>query len=534
MKVNRKGVRLAFVLVFLILGSALTLASPKLLAFQQGMENSPVFPVAETDLESLLLGVFFGLMIVMALYNLLLYFSLKDTVYLLYVATTVFSVLTTVSTNGLGQQYFWTSQPYWDGTLYITFAGVSIFFSSRFAAMFLGVKDFNKRLDQFLWLVGGLGLLMSLLSLLVGLNPIFGFARWLVLLSMPSYLVIGFISYRRGSQSALFYLIAWVPYILGVVARVLHGAEVLPTNFFTYRSIEIGGALEIVLLSFALADRIKGLRKEVAEKELEKEQFKTRLLQEQKVVLEQTVDERTKALREANATKDKFFSIIAHDLRSPMVGLQGVGQKLEYFIKKNKQQKLLEMGGQIDQSIDQLNHLLNNLLNWAASQVGGLPHHPDHTNLGDLVNENIKLYKSLAESREVTITSHIDSLSAYVDANAISTVIRNLLSNAIKFTSKGGEVTISAENVDGFSKIIISDEGSGMDSEQLENLFSGSLKSRRTGSEEGFGLGLKLCKEFVDMNQGQIEVESTLGAGTRFVVFLPAKAQGVVRAMEMA
>ena len=247
------------------------------------------------------------------------------------------------------------------------------------------------------------------------------------------------------------------------------------------------------------------------------------------------LENQNRELDELNATKDKFFSIIAHDLRSPMIGLQGVGQKLEYFIKKERPEKLLEMGSKIDQSIDQLNHLLNNLLNWATSQVGGVPHHPDATDLAFLVNENIKLYQSLAESKEVTVTSQIEGLFAHVDANAISTVIRNLLSNAIKFTPKGGEVTISGEPVDGFSKIIISDEGNGMDNEQLENLFSGSLKSSRgTSSEKGFGLGLKLCKEFVEKNLGRIEVQSTLGKGTRFMVYLPEKAQGLVRTMDVA
>lgn len=236
-----------------------------------------------------------------------------------------------------------------------------------------------------------------------------------------------------------------------------------------------------------------------------------------------------------NATKDKFFSIIAHDLRSPMIGLQGVGQKLEYFIRKERPEKLLEMGSKIDQSIDQLNHLLNNLLNWATSQLGGVPHHPDQTDLGALVNENIKLYKSLAESKEVTVSSEIDSLSAHVDANAISTVIRNLLSNAIKFTPKGGKVLISGETVNEHTQVIISDEGEGMDEGKMSTLFTTDLKSSRgTSSEKGFGLGLKLCKEFVEKNEGRIEIQSRLGEGTTFSITLPAKARGLVRKMDVA
>ncbi len=476
----------------------------------------------DTDLRSLLLGVFFGLMTVMALYNLLLYFSLKDKAYLLYVGATIFAILTTVSTNGLGDQYLWSNQPGLDRQVYVTFAGISMTFSSRFAAVFLKLQEFNKRLDQYMWLIAGLGLLMSILTLFYTVDEILGFARWLVLLSFPSYFVVGYIMYRKGFKPALFYLIAWVPYILGLVIRTMHGAGWLPTNFFTLTSIEFGGALEIVLLSFALADRIRGMRKEIAEKELEKEQFKTRLLEEQNEVLEKKVDERTKALSEANATKDKFFSIIAHDLRSPMIGLQGVGQKLEYFIRKNKQEKLLEMGGRIDQSIDQLNHLLNNLLNWATSQTGGIPHNPEKINLTELMDENVKLYESLAQSKDISIAYKMEEIHAYVDANSISTVIRNLLSNAIKFTKVGGEILVKGEIIGEQSYLSIEDEGTGMKQEQLDDLFKANIRSiPGTTNEKGFGLGLKLCKEFVEMNRGTISVTSS-GIGSVFKIIVPA------------
>ena len=495
----------------------------------------PIPQEAVTDPGSLVLGVFFGLMLVMGLYNLVLYFSLRDKAYLLYVAVVFFNILTTLAINGLGEEYFWTESPGLDDQIYITFAGISMAFSSRFAAVFLRLKETHKRLNQLMWLLVALSLLMTLLSLVLPLNQFIGFARWLVLLSFPLYIVSGFVIYRRGFKPALFYIIAWLPYILGIIIRTLHGADWFPDSPWVYYSVEAGGALELVLLSFALADRIRSMRKELTEKELEKEQFKTKLLQDQKEVLEKTVDERTKELREANATKDKFFSIIAHDLRSPMIGLQGVGQKLEYFIRKERPEKLLEMGRKIDQSIDQLNHLLNNLLNWATSQIGGVPHHPDQTDLVALVNENIELYKSLAESKEVSVTNDIEILSAHVDANAISTVIRNLLSNAIKFSPNGGKVLISGHESDDFSQITISDEGEGMDKSRLKSLFTADLKSSRgTDREKGFGLGLKLCKEFVEQNRGEIAVQSTPGQGTTFTISLPANAQGLLHKTDVA
>lgn len=493
----------------------------KTAAYQQ-LESTAQL-MGTTDLASFLLGLFFGLMIVMAIYNLLLYFSLKDRAYLLYVGTTVFAILTTVSTNGLGDQYLWPNSKGLDSIIYITFAGISMVFSSRFAAVFLKLKEYSKRLDRLMWLIAGLSLLMSVCSLFLTIEEITPFARWLVLLAFPSYIWVAFIVLRKGFRPALYYIIAWIPYVLGLVIRTMHGAGWLPSNQLVLSSIELGGALEIVLLSFALAYRIKEMRKELVEKELEKEQFKTKLLNDQKVILEKQVDERTKELSKANATKDKFFSIIAHDLRSPMIGLQGVGQKLEYFIKKDRQEKLLEMGSQIDRSIDQLNHLLNNLLNWAASQTGGIPYHPERHEVVPLIQENIDLYRSLANAKDVTIQNEVKDGEVYADMNAVSTVIRNLLSNAIKFTKKGSTVFVSTKEQEKMLGISITDQGEGMSAEKTKTLFSDIefKTSLGTRGEKGFGLGLKLCKEFTEMNHGTIVVSSESGKGTSFTVFFP-------------
>lgn len=471
------------------------------------------------DLPSLILGVFFGLMIVMAIYNLLIYFSLKDKAYLLYVATTFFSILAAVSTNYLGDQFLWPNHKI-DEWIYITFGGLSMFFSSRFTSVFLHLKQNHRRLDLFMWVIAGISILLSILSIVLTLKQITPYGRWLVLLSFPSYIGVAIYVYRKGLKLAKYYIIAWIPYVLGLVIMTLLGAGWLPNNPYIYYSMEMGGALEIMLLSFALAYRIKSMRIELAEKELEKEQFRTKLLEEQKVVLETKVKERTTELSEANATKDKFFSIIAHDLRSPMIGLQGVGQKLAYFIKKNRQDKLLEMGGQIDRSIDQLNHLLNNLLNWASTQTGGIPNHPEEFNLASLVQENVNLYTSLAKSKEVKIVNTIKDGILYADINIISTIIRNLLSNAIKFTEENTKVMLAKKENKKIITISISDEGKGISQEQVGVLFDRNTFKSSSGSrgEKGFGLGLQLCKEFTEMNNGTISVTSEIGKGTCFSV----------------
>jgi DNA-binding CsgD family transcriptional regulator len=215
-----------------------------------------------TDLRSLLLGIFFGFMIVMAIYNLLLYFSLKDRAYLLYVGSTTFTILTTLAINNISGQYFWPHNPDLDGIIYITFAGISMFFSSRFAAEFLGLKKNHKQLNKYMWVIAYLSLLLTILSLFITIEQITPFGRWLVLISFPSYILVAVIAYRKGFILAKFYIIAWVPYVLGLVVRTMHGAGWIPSNQLVLASIELGGALETVLLSLALAYRIKKMQEE--------------------------------------------------------------------------------------------------------------------------------------------------------------------------------------------------------------------------------------------------------------------------------
>lgn len=227
-------------------------------------QNTEVITVVNqtTDIPSFIIGIFFGFMIVMAIYNLLLYFSLKDKAYLFYVGTVVFNILTVLAIHGISGELFWTNQPELDKSIYITFAGISMFFSSRFAALYLNLKYRHKKLDNFMWILAILSLLLSISSVLLPDNFVIPFGRWLVLLSFPSYIIVAVIALKNRFKAAKYYIIAWIPYALGLIIRTIHGAGWLPDNKLIISSIEIGGALEVVLLSLALAYRIKEIQEE--------------------------------------------------------------------------------------------------------------------------------------------------------------------------------------------------------------------------------------------------------------------------------
>ena len=473
-------------------------------------------------LKNTFLGVFFGLMFSMAIYNFLIYIFLRDRAYLFYVGATLFGLLTSLVLNGYGYNYLWPDKPQWDSHIYLTFAGLSIVCSSRFAAAFLNLKHFAPKFNNWLWGIAAFGLLLSVLSLIYNATVLLWFGRLLVLIAFPSYIFIGVRSYLRGFRPALYYVMAWLPYVTGLVLVTLRGAGVLGNQIWITYGIEWGGGLEAVLLSLALAARIKTMREQLIKKELEKEQLRTNILEEQKEILQLKVDERTADLQQANATKDRFFAIVAHDLRSPLVALKGVGEKLNHYITKDRKQKLHELGSKIDHSIEHLNHLLNNLLQWASSERNEIQFHPERLKLKPLIQQQLDLYKSNVQAKNISCKLSCSDIEVHADENTFATVLRNVLSNAIKFSPTNGEIAVNCTPFDEEVLITIQDEGSGVSDEFLQDLEQGKVKSAEgSKGEKGFGLGLQLCQQFMNHNQGRFRIKNKKQQGLEVQLFLP-------------
>jgi len=240
--------------------------------------------------------------------------------------------------------------------------------------------------------------------------------------------------------------------------------------------------------------------------------------------LEIKVDQRTKELKELNATKDKFFSIIAHDLKNPFNTLMGFSELMINNLDAYDRQQITEFVNIIHLTSKNAYSLLENLLEWSRSQTGRIQLRPENINLYNLVVENISLLTGIANNKDIKMVNEVkrDTI-ALADRNMINTVIRNLLSNALKYTSKGGTVKISSELKDDRAVIRIADTGVGIQEENLEKLFRIDINfsTRGTEDEAGTGLGLILCKEFIQRNKGEIEVASTFGIGSEFSFSLP-------------
>ncbi len=242
---------------------------------------------------------------------------------------------------------------------------------------------------------------------------------------------------------------------------------------------------------------------------------------------EEEIRLKNEELVKSNAEKDRFFSIIAHDLRSPFNGFLGLTQILAEDLSNLTMDEIHRFATDLSKSAANLFRLLNNLLDWSQIQKGLIPFVPKVTGLRFLVDESLSMLLESAKSKKIEIVLDIrEDMEVYVDINMMQTIFRNLISNAIKFTPKGGKIVLAAKTIpDGSVEISFSDTGIGLCQNMIDHLFrlDGRTNRRGTEGEPSTGLGLILCKEFIEKHKGQIRVESSLGIGSTFYCTLPLK-----------
>ena len=229
-------------------------------------------------------------------------------------------------------------------------------------------------------------------------------------------------------------------------------------------------------------------------------------------------------LKQLNQTKDKFFSIIAHDLKNPFITILGFSDLLHTDYSELSDDERLFYIDEMKKSAEISHSLLQNLLQWSRSQTGRIEFNPQKLDLQNIVHDNLELLKASAEKKQIMLSHNIqNNISLFADEDMLNTIIRNLLTNALKFTNKGGKVDITAVEQNGLSEITISDSGVGMNEAVKQNLFRLDTTHSTFGTENeaGTGLGLILCKEFIEKHGGTIKVESVLGAGSKFIFTLP-------------
>ncbi len=265
----------------------------------------------------------------------------------------------------------------------------------------------------------------------------------------------------------------------------------------------------------AILSALQNMKKRMLVKDLLEEELTRQKIQ---------IEEQKKELETLNATKDKFFSIIAHDLKNPFASLIGASDFLVSSSNDLSKEQMANFLKIINSSAKQGYRLLENLLEWSRMQTGIIAWQPEQTDIWDLVNEVVNLLRGSAETKQIHLEARVDeNLSAFVDPNMINTVVRNLVSNAIKFTPRGGEVIVESKQMKDAIEITIRDNGIGIKADDIAKLFriDEQLVQNGTENETGTGLGLILCKEFIDKHKGQLCVKSEPGKGSSFIFTLP-------------
>lgn len=245
-----------------------------------------------------------------------------------------------------------------------------------------------------------------------------------------------------------------------------------------------------------------------------------RLLAEKNRIIENSERE----LRILNASKNKFFSIIAHDLKNPLHSVMGYSSLLDKDYENFNETERRRFASGINQSINNIYRLLQNLLEWSKSQTGKLTYSPTDIEVLKLINNSIDIHSDFAKQKNISLILDLESeAKIYADALMIETVIRNLINNALKFTRENGEIKVKTQKSGNSLIISISDTGVGISEKDLDHLFKidSKVKRKGTNNEDGSGLGLILCKEFIEKNNGKIWVESILGEGSSFYFSLP-------------
>jgi len=350
----------------------------------------------------------------------------------------------------------------------------------------------------------------------------------LVVFSYPVFVVIQIlvivIAIKKQNKSAIYFFVSFVLYLFisSIFILVIYG--VVAGNIITNNISIIGTAIFSLLLTIGLNEKITKLKK-LESKAIQLAEDKEELANEIdiRIETEEALKKSELRLNNANKAKDKFFSILAHDLITPFNTILGFSSLLKENLKTNDLKETGRYVELISSSANKTLRLLENLLDWSRSQTNNIEYRPEPLNVKPIIADIISLYDSQKYKKQIEIVINVDNdIIVCADSNMLQTVVRNLISNAFKFTEKG-KITIRAKKIGSDCEITIEDTGAGIAKKQLNNLFKIDINTSTKGThgEEGTGIGLILCKELVEKNKGQLFIESQIYIGSKFTFTVP-------------
>ena len=467
--------------------------------------NILMAPIKIARYEDILIGaaskgrieyIYIGVLLALMIFNLFLFFSLRDITYFYYtIYILTLSSYLLLYLRGYGFLFgdniriLINQHPH-------VFLSLSVFSSLMFCYKFLNLRHNAPKMLKFYYLLAAIGAVLLFGSVL-GYKALCTEIAQLLTISVSIIVWIsGVIAYKNGHKPAKYFIIAWLFIWLTVGIVTLSLAGVLEITEFTLQLVPIGSTFELLLLSFALGNRYKLIMQ--AEQAARDENILLITTQNQR--LEQRVKERTLQL-------NKLFSIIAHDLRSPLNSLMGILTLSE--MNALTVADFQSMLSQNKKNIETVNNTLDNLLYWAKEQMNGSSTHPEAFSLTGLLEELMFVYLPLAQNKNINVNTEFvgTAVTTFADLNQVKLVLRNLIDNAIKFTPQGENIQLQLTYSINDVAVCIANSITEETSQRFAAISDSQISepSYGTANERGVGLGLQLCREYVKSNGSELK-----------------------------
>lgn len=479
---------------------------------------SPKAYLEEQPRRLYVLGIIYGVLLVMLIYNLFIFLSVRDPSYLYYILYIASFGLYQVSVNGAGIEFFWPDNPWWANAATPFLIGAAALFGCQFARSFLHTREHSPWVDRVLLVMMALGVGVMGLALVAGYGLALRLATYLALGFTITIFAAGILAWLRGMRVARYFIIAWSTFLVGGVVNTLMVLGHLPHQFFTMYASQLGSALEVALLSLALADRINMMKEERA-----------RILREAGRKLEAMNLE----LADSNRLKDEFLATVTHELRTPMNGVIGsleLMQTLDLDVELEQYQRAAA-GSARDMML-----MVNDILALNELQAGKLYPRRETFSLRGLFDSLRVQFAPRAENKGLSFTLTLDEGlpdTLEGDAGKLAQSLGYLLDNAIKFTHRGGvELSVTSSGPQGDSlplcvEVIDSGIGFGVQIEAALYQHFQQLDGSMTREYGGLGIGLAICRQLVELLGGSLVHRSQPGEGSCFqlnlALVLPAQ-----------
>lgn len=458
--------------------------------------------------EIYFLGMYFGLMGAMIIYNLFIYVSLRDLSYLVYVFFMIAFAGSRFIFNGFAGEHFWPAYPALNLYVYPIFLSCFSIFSVLFAETFLSTRH-QLRITH--WVTVGIVVTDTIAIIVTPFAPRYGILIVLLpgLLSTIVCLYSGWVCAVAGYRPAYYYVLGWTLFLLGIIIFFARAVGVLPSNFFTEYAEQMGSVIEAMALSLALASKIRVIK-------AEKERAQAEAMANQHATLEK--------MQRMDALKDDFLANTSHELRTPLNGIIGLAEAALYDKGEPLSAKQGDTLAMIVASGRRLGSLVNDILDFSKLRHEEIILARKAVDIRSIVDVVLSLSRPLTKGREILLKTDFTVELPPVDAdeNRLQQILHNLIGNAIKFT-EAGEVCVRVRGLGDWVQVEVIDTGIGIPADRRDSIFESFNQGDGSIQREygGTGLGLSITKRLIELHGGNIQVASILGKGSTFSFTLP-------------